>query len=216
MWATLDGQSRWCDHWRVPRGDASGEKGSIGTMPEARTVWAMTPTSNPRKGVRGTLNLEGDTLRFTPAATGHIGFRVAPNEVVAARKAPSSPVIELHLSSYPKEVLLYFAEPSSSLDWTSLYDLAFADVFLGDAVKQWLWAILHPQPERVTPGHCCIGRPGFRRRDWRDEIAETPSPLPSAELRLRRVPVPAGSDHAGGPVVPAVRSVVPGCGRASG
>jgi len=112
----------------------------------------MTPTSNPRKGVRGTLNLEGDTLRFTPAATGHIGFRVAPNEVVAARKAPSSPVIELHLSSYPKEVLLYFAEPSSSLDWTSLYDLAFADVFLGDAVKQWLWAILHPQPERVTPG----------------------------------------------------------------
>src|SRR6266545_3463429 len=40
------------------------------------------------------------------------------------------------------------------------------------------------------------------------EISPIPSPRTGAE-RLRRIPVPAGSDHAGGPLVPAVRSVLP-------
>src|SRR5437764_14507215 len=42
----------------------------------------------------------------------------------------------------------------------------------------------------VFEGHCCIGRPDFRRRDWPDEIAPTPSPPPSPELGLRWLPVP--------------------------
>ena len=50
-----------------------------------------------------------------------------------------------------------------------------------------------------------LGRPGFRRRDWRDEIAPIPSPLPSPPFGLRRLPLPAGGHRPGRPVVPTVR-----------
>jgi hypothetical protein len=124
----------------------------MGAMPEARTVWAISPASNPRKGVRGTLALEAGTPIFTPSERGSPGFRVRGGEVLAATKAPSSPIIELQLASYPGEVLLYFAEPSFFfVDWHDLYKMAFADVFLGDAVNEWLGAFLHPQPEHVAP-----------------------------------------------------------------
>jgi hypothetical protein len=121
-------------------------------MPEPQTVWAITPTSNPRKGIRGTLTLEAGTATFTPSESGAPGFRVRGGEVLAAIKAPRSPIIELQLVSYPSEVLLYFSEPSFFyMDWNDLYKMAFADVFLGDVVNEWLGLFLHPQPERVAP-----------------------------------------------------------------
>ncbi len=124
----------------------------MGTKPEATTVWAITPTSNPRKGVRGTLAFERGAVSFTPAQSGTPAFRVSGGEVVAAMKAPSSPVIELHMTSYPGEVLLYFAEPSFFfLDFADMYKQAFADVFLGETVNDWVRAFLHPQPERAAP-----------------------------------------------------------------
>jgi len=64
-----------------------------------------------------------------------------------------------------------------------------------------------PLPKRKE-GHCCIGRPGFRRRDWRDEIAPIPSSLPGPPFGLRRLPLPAGGHRPGRPVVPMV-SVFP-------
>ena len=60
--------------------------------------------------------------------------------------------------------------------------------------------------------HCCIGR-GLARAGWADA---SPSRCPSTEVQLRRVPVPARGDHAGGALVPAVRAVLPRCGRATG
>jgi hypothetical protein len=121
-------------------------------MPEAQTVWAITPTSNPRKGAKGTLVLDHGAVIFTPSEPGAPRFRVHGGDVLAAMKAPSSPIIELELASYPNEVLLYFAEPSFFfLDWNDLYKMAFADIFLADAVNEWLRIFLHPQPERVAP-----------------------------------------------------------------
>ncbi len=58
-------------------------------------------------------------------------------------------------------------------------------------------------------GHCCIGRPGFRRGDWCDEIAPIPTPLPGPGFGVRWLPVPARSDHPGGSVVPALRPLLP-------
>jgi len=52
--------------------------------------------------------------------------------------------------------------------------------------------------------------PCFRRRDWRDEIAPIPSPLPSPAFGLRRLPLPAGGHRPGRPVVPTIRSFLPG------
>jgi hypothetical protein len=40
-------------------------------------------------------------------------------------------------------------------------------------------------------GRCCIGRPGSRRRDWRDETAPIPSSLPSPAFGLHRLSVAA-------------------------
>jgi hypothetical protein len=124
----------------------------MATTHEPQAVWAITAASNPRKGVRGTLSYEDGAVRFAPVEVGAPGFAVSGGDVIAARKAPGSPIIELELASYPNEVLLYFAEPSFFFqDWTELYRMAFADVFLSDAVNEWLGAFRHPQPERVIP-----------------------------------------------------------------
>ena len=55
-------------------------------------------------------------------------------------------------------------------------------------------------------GHCCIGDQR-KRAGWVD--ASSPSPSVRTEIRLRRVSVPAGDDHLGGAVVPALRAVLP-------
>jgi hypothetical protein len=62
----------------------------------------------------------------------------------------------------------------------------------------------------LSARRCCIGRPGSRRRGWRDETAPIPSSLPSPALRVHWLSVPARGHHPGRPLVPAVRPVLPG------
>ena len=57
-------------------------------------------------------------------------------------------------------------------------------------------------------GHCCVGRSRMAG-DWSGDCT-------SHDLGLRRLPVPAGGDLARGPVVPAVRPVLPGRRGAAG
>src|SRR6266545_866205 len=64
--------------------------------------------------------------------------------------------------------------------------------------------------------HCCIGGQSARQTDSGHEISPIRSPPTGAEFGLRRIPVPARGHHSGGPVVPAVRPVVPRCGGALG
>ena len=66
-------------------------------------------------------------------------------------------------------------------------------------------------PGGTPDGCCCIGRPGSRWRDWRDENAPIPSCLPNAAFRVRWLSVPARGHHPGRPLVLAVRPVLPGC-----
>jgi len=121
-------------------------------MLEAQTVWVISPRANPRKGIRGTLVRERNTVSFTPAEPEAPGFRIQGGEVIAARKAVSSPVIELSLASYPAELLLYFTEPSFFFqDLNEMYKMAWADVFLGETVNEWLRAFLHPETDHVAP-----------------------------------------------------------------
>jgi hypothetical protein len=125
----------------------------MNALPEPQTVWAFTPTSNPRKGIKGTLALERGNVTFTPEGSGvSPGLRLGGGAVVAAAKAPRTPILELQLAFSPGEMLLYFAEPSFFFDdWHDLYKMAFADVLLDDIVQEWRSAILHPPPERVSP-----------------------------------------------------------------
>src|SRR5918997_1294202 len=59
---------------------------------------------------------------------------------------------------------------------------------------------------------CCVDR-GPAQEGWADA---PPSRCSSASVQLRRVPVPTKGDHAGSALVPAVRAVLPRCGRATG
>jgi hypothetical protein len=119
---------------------------------EPQTVWAITPSTNPRRGVRGTLAVERGGVTFTPEEAGAPGLAFSAGQVIAVAKAPSSPILELSLASPPDEVLLYFAEPSFFfLDFTDLYKMAFADVFLADVVNEWLQTFLRPPPEPSAP-----------------------------------------------------------------
>jgi NAD(P)-dependent dehydrogenase (short-subunit alcohol dehydrogenase family) len=58
----------------------------------------------------------------------------------------------------------------------------------------------------VMARHRCIGD-HRRRAGWVD--ASSPCPSARAEVYLRRVSVPAGGDHLGGAVVPALRTLLP-------
>jgi hypothetical protein len=60
-----------------------------------------------------------------------------------------------------------------------------------------------PVPEEIRERHCCVGRSRLAG-DWSGDCAWH-------YLGLRWLPVPAGGDHDRGPLVPAVRTVLPGC-----
>ncbi len=63
-------------------------------------------------------------------------------------------------------------------------------------------------------GTVALAMKARHQRDSGHEISPIPSPPTHAELGLRRVPLPARGHHPGGPLVPPVRPVLPGCGGA--
>src|SRR6266545_4859978 len=69
------------------------------------------------------------------------------------------------------------------------------------------WSAFLVRPETR---HCCVGYRRGHQGDSRDEITPAPSCPTSAPVSLLRVPVPARGHHPGGPLVPAVRPVLPG------
>jgi hypothetical protein len=80
-------------------------------MPEPMTVWAveMHPGALERKG---TLSLEPDALRFSPASSGR-GIRIPLAEVTKARRLRGSPVLLIvHVAGGQKlRTAFYFVEP---------------------------------------------------------------------------------------------------------
>jgi len=75
----------------------------------------------------------------------------------------------------------------------------------GQTIYNWRKQDLIDRGER--PGrHCCIGPQRRHQGDSRDEITRVSSCPTSAQIGLRRVPLPARGHHPGGPLVSAVRS----------
>jgi len=58
-----------------------------------------------------------------------------------------------------------------------------------------------PLRASATPGTVALGPGPSIRGDSRDEITPRPSPPPSDQFGLRRVPFPTRSHHPGGPLV---------------
>src|SRR6266545_1765261 len=70
------------------------------------------------------------------------------------------------------------------------------------------WSAFLVRPETR---HCCVGYRRGHQGDSRDEITPASSCPTSAPVSVLRVPVPARGHHPGGPLVPALRPVLPGC-----
>jgi hypothetical protein len=106
-------------------------------------VWMVHGYSGARRGIRGRLSLDSDTLRFVPEV-GQRGVEMTfPLERVAkVDQAFQSPVLELELSSGDvSEVLFYFSEPPFMYGRGTLVTLALADGLLHGEISRWVEAI---------------------------------------------------------------------------
>jgi hypothetical protein len=83
-------------------------------MPRAVTVWAVELAKEVEPDeIKGTLELSGAALLFTPLDEARPGLRIALTDIVKVRRLRGSPVlmVERTVATGPRRTAFYFAQP---------------------------------------------------------------------------------------------------------
>lgn len=83
-------------------------------MPRAVTVWAVELAKEVEPDeIKGTLELSGAALLFTPLDEARPGLRIALTDIVKVRRLRGSPVlmVERSIATGPRRTAFYFAQP---------------------------------------------------------------------------------------------------------
>ena len=83
-------------------------------MPRAVTVWAVELAKDVEPDeIKGTLELSGAALLFTPLDEARPGLRIALTDMVKVRRLRGSPVlmVERTIATGPRRTAFYFAQP---------------------------------------------------------------------------------------------------------
>jgi hypothetical protein len=83
-------------------------------MPRAVTVWAVELAKEVEPDeIKGTLELSGAALLFTPLDEARPGLRIALTDIVKVRRLRGSPVlmVERTIATGPRRTAFYFAQP---------------------------------------------------------------------------------------------------------
>jgi hypothetical protein len=83
-------------------------------MPRAVTVWAVELAKDVEPDeIKGTLELSGAALLFTPLDEARPGLRIALTDIVKVRRLRGSPVlmVERSIATGPRRTAFYFAQP---------------------------------------------------------------------------------------------------------
>jgi hypothetical protein len=83
-------------------------------MPRAVTVWAVELAKDVEPDeIKGTLELSGAALLFTPLDEARPGLRIALTDIVKVHRLRGSPVlmVERTIATGPRRTAFYFAQP---------------------------------------------------------------------------------------------------------